>query len=63
MTQSDIILQDRAIPMPNMVISLLMEGHGEFDHNEDCILSVARVYGPALLVRNWKIIGRRQRDE
>jgi len=61
--QRDTTLQDRTIQLPNMVISLLMEGRGAFDRYEDCILFVARVYDLVLLVRNWKTIGRRRRDE
>jgi hypothetical protein len=36
---------------------------GALDCYEDCILFVAGVYGLVLLVRNWKVIGRSQRDE
>ena len=36
---------------------------GALDCYEDCILFAAGVYGLVLLVKNWKIIGRRQRDE
>ena len=36
---------------------------GALDCYEDCILFAAGVYGLVLLVRNWKIIGRRHRDE
>ena len=35
---------------------------GALDCYEDCILFVAGVYGLILLVKNWKIIGRRQRN-
>ena len=36
---------------------------GALDCYEDCILFAAGVYGLVLLVKNWKIIGRRYRDE
>jgi hypothetical protein len=35
---------------------------GALDCYEDCILFAAGVYGLVLLVKNWKIIGRRQRN-
>lgn len=56
-------LAGQGIQLPNMVISSPMEGVGALDCYEDFILLAARVYGLVLLVRNWKIIGRRQRDE
>jgi hypothetical protein len=36
---------------------------GALDCYEDCILFAAGVYGLVLLVKNWKIIGGRYRDE
>jgi len=36
---------------------------GALDCYEDCILFAAGVYGLVMLVKNWKIIGVRQRDE
>lgn len=36
---------------------------GALDCYEDCILFAAGVYGLVLLVKNWKPIGARQRDE
>jgi FtsH-binding integral membrane protein len=36
---------------------------GALDCYEDCILFAAGVYGLVLLVRNWKVIRRSQRDE
>jgi hypothetical protein len=36
---------------------------GALDCYEDCILFAAGVYGLVLLVKNWKIIGARKRDE
>ena len=40
-----------------------MVSPGALDCYEDCILFAAGVYGLVLLVKNWKIIEVRQRDE
>jgi hypothetical protein len=44
-------------------ISSLPKCLGALDCYEDCILFAAGVYGLVLLVKNWKIIRRRQRNE
>lgn len=36
---------------------------GALDCYEDCILFAAGVYGLVLLIKNWAVIGRNQRDE
>jgi hypothetical protein len=52
----------RVFLLPWAIISL-PKCLGALDCYEDCILFVAGVYGLVLLVKNWKIIGVRQRDE
>ncbi len=45
--------------MPTMETSWNQMG----EYNENCVLFAAGVYGPVMLPKNWKIIGRRHRDE
>ena len=55
-------IETYACLLPSAIHSL-PECLGALDYYEDCILFAAGVYGLVMSVRNWRVIGRRFRDE